>query len=141
VRDTQGCSQNGSLVKVRSGSLGEPIDRVAKPIRSFEPVAGTHTHGLVDTWYSAKCIWQAGRERGFDITTGLKSNRALRVPDPTQPQGWRWQRLAEYVAHGRVIRAGRSLTVCAGDVVAINDEKETVVATMLATMMAVTAPA
>jgi hypothetical protein len=61
-------------------------------IRTFEPVEGTLTHVLLDTWYSAKCLWRAARERGFHITTGLKSNRWLRVEDPTAPQGWRWQK-------------------------------------------------
>jgi DDE superfamily endonuclease len=67
-------------------------------IRTFEPVAGTLTHVLLDTWYSAKCLWRAARERGFLITTGLKSNRWLRVADPTAPQGWRWQKLSDYTA-------------------------------------------
>ena len=35
---------------------------------------------------------------GFLITTGLKSNRWLRVEDPTAPQGWRWQKLSDYTA-------------------------------------------
>ena len=48
-------------------------------IRSFEPVAGTVTHMLLDSWYCAKCLWRAARERDFLITTGLKSNRALRA--------------------------------------------------------------
>ncbi len=67
-------------------------------IRTFEPVAGAVTHVLLDTWYSAKCLWRAARERGFLITTGLKSNRWLRVEDPTAPQGWRWQQLSDYTA-------------------------------------------
>lgn len=39
------------------------------------------------------------------------------------------------VARARVIRAGRSITVCAADVFAIAAGRETIVATMLATMM------
>jgi uncharacterized protein (TIGR00369 family) len=39
---------------------------------------------------------------------------------------------------GRVVKAGRTITVCAGDMIAIADGKEKVVATMLATMIAVT---
>jgi len=74
------------------------VDLMETLIRSFEPVAGTCTHVLLDAWYSAKRLWRAARERGFDITSGLKSNRALRVPDPAQSKGWRWQTLAEYVA-------------------------------------------
>jgi SRSO17 transposase len=67
-------------------------------IRTFEPVAGTLTHVLLDSWYSAKAIWRAARERGFLITTGLKSNRSIRVEDPATPEGWRWQKLADYTA-------------------------------------------
>jgi hypothetical protein len=43
-------------------------------------------------------LWRAARERGFLITSGLKANRSLRVPDPATPTGWRWQRLDEYAA-------------------------------------------
>ena len=75
------------------------IDLMAATIRSFEPGVGTHTHVLLDSWYSAKVLWKAARERGFDITTGLKSNRWLRIADATIEQGWRWQRLSDYVAH------------------------------------------
>lgn len=39
------------------------------------------------------------------------------------------------VARGRVIRPGRTITVCAGDVVAVDRGTEKVVATLLATMM------
>lgn len=39
------------------------------------------------------------------------------------------------VAHGRVKRAGRNLTVCEADVFAVNGDEEKPVAVMLATMM------
>ena len=42
-----------------------------------------------------------------------------------------------FVARARVIRAGRNLTVCAGDFYVLKDGGEKVVATMLATMMKV----
>jgi uncharacterized protein (TIGR00369 family) len=41
------------------------------------------------------------------------------------------------VARGRVVRAGRTLTTCAGDVFAVLGGEETLVATMLATVMSV----
>jgi uncharacterized protein (TIGR00369 family) len=41
------------------------------------------------------------------------------------------------VARGRVIRPGRTVTVCAGDVIAIDGATETFVATLLATMIRV----
>lgn len=40
-----------------------------------------------------------------------------------------------FSARARVVRAGRNLTVCAGDVFAISEGDEKAVATMLATMM------
>ena len=42
-----------------------------------------------------------------------------------------------FVARGRVLRAGRNLTVCAGDCFAVNGGEEKLVATMIATMMTV----
>jgi uncharacterized protein (TIGR00369 family) len=39
------------------------------------------------------------------------------------------------LARGHVIRPGRTVTVCAGDVIAVDGGKETLVATLLATMM------
>jgi uncharacterized protein (TIGR00369 family) len=40
------------------------------------------------------------------------------------------------IARGRVLKPGRTLTVCQGDVYAVNDAREKLVATMLATMIA-----
>ena len=74
------------------------IEQMETFIRSFEPVTGTLTHILLDSWYCAKCLWRAARDRGFLITTGMKSNRFLRVADETTPEGWRWQQLSDYVA-------------------------------------------
>ena len=41
------------------------------------------------------------------------------------------------LARGRVLRSGRTLTVCSGEAVAVADGTETTVATLLTTMMAV----
>lgn len=41
------------------------------------------------------------------------------------------------VARGRVLRSGRTLTVCGGEAIAVVDGDETTVATLLTTMMAV----
>lgn len=57
------------------------IELMETLIRTFEPVAGARTHVLLDSWYCAKCLWHAARERDFLITTGLKSNRWLRIVD------------------------------------------------------------
>ena len=45
-----------------------------------------------------------------------------------------------FVARGRVVRAGRNLTVCAGDVFAVDAGASKLVASMLGTMMAVRRP-
>lgn len=73
------------------------IDLMCERIRAFEPIEGTITHVLLDSWYSAKAIWKAARERGFLITTALKCNRSLRVAEESEPEGWRWQKLPDYV--------------------------------------------
>jgi hypothetical protein len=57
-------------------------------LRDFQPVSGTLTRVLVDSWYTCKRIWRAARERGFLITSGLKANRWLWVTDPQDQGGW-----------------------------------------------------
>ncbi len=42
-----------------------------------------------------------------------------------------------FIARGRVVRSGRTITVCSGELVAVNGSEEKQVAVMLATMMAV----
>jgi len=74
------------------------IDLMANLIRTFQPVPETVTHVLLDSWYAAKQLWQTARERGFQISTGLKSNRMLRVADHQAAQGWRWQAFPAYAA-------------------------------------------
>lgn len=39
------------------------------------------------------------------------------------------------IARGRVTKAGRTLSVCAGDVFALNNGKEKLIATMLSTRL------
>jgi SRSO17 transposase len=73
------------------------VDMMEATIRDFQPVPHTLTHVLVDSWYTCKRIWRAARERGFLITSGLKSNRWLWVTD-AQGRG-HWMRLDEYAAH------------------------------------------
>ena len=42
-----------------------------------------------------------------------------------------------FIARARVVRSGKTLTVCTGDAIAVEQGRERVVATMLATVMAV----
>src|SRR6266581_518396 len=52
------------------------IELMETTIRTFEPIAGTVTHVLLDSWYSAKRLWRAAREREFLITSGRKAATA-----------------------------------------------------------------
>ncbi len=74
------------------------IDLMMEQIESFEPVEGADTHVLVDSWFTCKGVWQVARQRGFQVTSGLKANRSIRAADPQSTQGWRWHPLPEYVA-------------------------------------------
>ncbi len=74
------------------------IDLMDTLIDTFQPLPGTRTHVLLDSWYAAKRLWKTARGRGFQISTGLKSNRMLRIEDPDAPDGWRWEGLTEYAA-------------------------------------------
>jgi hypothetical protein len=74
------------------------IDLIDTLIATFQPLPGTTTHVLLDSWYAAKRLWKTARGRGFQISTGLKSNRMLRIADPDAPNGWRWAGLTEYAA-------------------------------------------
>jgi SRSO17 transposase len=55
----------------------------------------------LDSWYTCKKLWRAARELKYNITTGIKRNRLLRVAcvvTPETPQGWKWQKLGDYAA-------------------------------------------
>jgi hypothetical protein len=90
--------RQAKVCEAEEAAFQSKIELMETLIREFEPVAGTKTHILLDSWYGAKCLWHAARERDFLITTGLKSNRWLRVSDETTAQGWRWQKLSDYLA-------------------------------------------
>ena len=87
-----------AVCKAEGLAFHSKIALMAEQLRTFKPLADTQTHVLLDSWYAAKAIWKEARQRGFLITTGLKSNRFLRVADGEAPNGWRWQSLSEYAA-------------------------------------------
>jgi len=72
------------------------IDMAYEEVTTFEPPPDTHTHVLIDCWYMAKRVWRAARQRGWDVTGGLKSNRVMRVIDPDGTR--RWVKVREYAA-------------------------------------------
>ncbi len=79
---------------------GEPfqskIDLAVQAIEQFEPVGGTKTHVLVDSWFHCKRVRKAAQKRGWDLSGGLKNNRVMRQ---IAADGRRtWLSLAEYAA-------------------------------------------
>jgi len=88
-RDKAACEQEKVPFKSK-------IDLAEELIRAFEPVPGTRTHLLFDSWYACRRIWRAALERGWAVTGGLKANRKLRVNDPKQ--GRIYRSLSDYVA-------------------------------------------
>lgn len=79
-------------------AFASKVALVEAQLEGFTPLEDTRTHVLLDSWYAAKRIWKTARKRGFEITTGVKNNRSLRVTEGNVPNGWRWQRLSEYAA-------------------------------------------
>jgi len=83
------CEQEGVTFRSK-------IDMTVDELESFHPVAGTHTHVLVDTWFHCKRVRKASRKRNWDLSGGLKSNRVLRL---IAADGSReWLKLSEYAA-------------------------------------------
>ncbi len=72
------------------------IELAYQEIITFEPAPATHTHVLIDSWYLARHIWQAARQRDWDISGGLKSNRKMRLIDPDGTR--RWVEVRQYAA-------------------------------------------
>jgi hypothetical protein len=70
------------------------VDLAMKVVETFEPLAETHTHVLIDSWYLSKRMWKAIKLRKWDLTAGLKVNRKLRIRDAEgQPI---WMRLDDF---------------------------------------------
>jgi hypothetical protein len=72
------------------------IDMAVKQIEGFEPVAGTHTHVLIDSWYHCRQVRRAAQKRGWEVSGGLKSNRVMRriAADNSRE----WLKLSQYAA-------------------------------------------
>lgn len=85
-----------SVCKAENVPFRSKIDLVIQEIGQFESVEGTQTHVLIDSWFHCKMVRKAARERGWEVSGGLKSNRKMRMigPDGTH----HWMSLAEYAA-------------------------------------------
>lgn len=72
------------------------VDMSIEVVINFQPLADTHTHVLVDSWYLNKRLWKVIKARRWDITGGLKSNRRIRLKGS---QGIvTWPKVSEYAA-------------------------------------------
>ncbi|MBE7474083.1 MAG: transposase [Anaerolineales bacterium] len=72
------------------------IDLAVAEIEQFEPVAGTHTHVLIDSWFHCRRVRRAAQKRGWDVSGALKSNRKLRQIDADGNRTW--LTLSDYAA-------------------------------------------
>jgi hypothetical protein len=91
-------SRHATVCETEEVAFQSTIERMNTLIRACEPVAGTHTPLLLESWSCATCLWHAARERDGLITTGITSTRWLRVPDEAAPEGWRWHKRSDAVA-------------------------------------------
>ena len=64
------------------------IDLAVQEIEQFEPVEGTHTHLLIDSWFHTKKVRRAAQKRGWDVSGGLKSNRMMRQINEDGSRTW-----------------------------------------------------
>ena len=110
------------LVKVAAGQIHIDMAVRDELTQQHGYVAGAIVTGIVDTacGYAAMSLMPAG---AGVLTVEYKVN----FVSPA-----RGERL---LARGWVVKPGRTLTVCAGEVYALSDGTETIVATMLGTMM------
>ena len=84
--------------------------------------------GIVATILDSACGYAAFSLMAADVAV-LTVEYKINLMRPAQGD--------RFVARGRVLKAGRTLTVCAGDAYAIADSSEKLIATMLATVAAV----
>jgi hypothetical protein len=77
-------------------SFQSKIDMAVSEIEGFEPVAGTDTHVLVDSWYHCKRVRKAAQARNWHLSGGLKSNRVMRLV--AEDGSREWLSLSEYAA-------------------------------------------
>ena len=83
------CQQEGVVFESK-------IKMATHQIETFEPVVGTQTHVLIDSWYHCRALRRAAHKRGWEVSGGLKSNRVMRL---IHENGEReWLKLSAYAA-------------------------------------------
>jgi uncharacterized protein (TIGR00369 family) len=112
------------LVRVAPGEVEIELDFIEALTQQHGYMHAAVTTAAADTacGYAALTLMDAGSEV-------LSVEFKLNLLSPAAGE--------RFVARARVVRAGRNLTVCAGDVFAFRGGEEKLVATMLATMMRV----
>lgn len=74
------CLQQAHLVCQAEGEpFQSKVDLAVAEIQQFEPVPGTQTAVLIDSWFHCKRVRRAAQRRGFEVSGGLKSNRVTRL--------------------------------------------------------------
>ena len=118
------------------GMLGARLGRVAPGEVDIElPVrdALSQQHGFVHAGALASVLDSAAGYAAFTLmppgAAVLSIEFKINLLEPA--------RGATIVARGRVVRAGRTISVCRADAVAFDDGRETIVATLTGTMMCV----
>jgi len=118
------------------GTLGARLGRVAPGEVDIElPVrdALSQLHGFVHAGALASVLDSAAGYAAFTLmppgAAVLSIEFKINMLEPA--------RGATIVARGRVVRAGRTISVCRADAVAFDDGSETIVATLTGTMMCV----
>ncbi|NWJ47122.1 MAG: transposase [Chloroflexi bacterium] len=88
-RQKKVCEKEGVAFKSK-------IELAVDTLATFEPLADTTTHVLVDSWFHCHSLRKACRKRGWDLSGELKSNRRLRVVNARGEL--EWQRLSDYAS-------------------------------------------
>jgi hypothetical protein len=57
-------------------------------IETFEPVPGTQTHVLIDSWYHCRQVRRAAQKRGWEVSGSLRSNRKMRQVGEDGSREW-----------------------------------------------------
>lgn len=111
-----------SLTRVAPGEV-----EIELPFRSDLTQQDGYIHaGVVTTIVDSACGYAAFTLMAADAAV-LTVEYKVNLVSPAKGE--------RMIARGRVTKPGRTITVCAGDVYAMTDGKEKLVATMLATMI------
>jgi hypothetical protein len=88
------CQQ--SICEQEKQPFQSKIAMAVEEIEQFEPVPGTQTHVLIDSWYHCKQVRRAAQKRDWQVSGSLKSNRVMRriAKDGSRE----WIKLSTYAA-------------------------------------------